>query len=664
MNKISVIIPTFNRLDILKKTLSAYNNQTLNSKLFQMIIVDDGSTDQTFDFLKKNISDFKFQVKIFKQKNSGPNAAREKGIKEADFPIVLITGDDMVPAENFLEEHLKYHEKYSDINCSVLGFIDWHPDVKLDSFKKYITGEGGEQFSYDDIKDVDEVTYHFFYTSNISFKRKFIEELDYIFDKDFTYPAYDDLEFGVRLWEKGLRILYNKNAVVYHHHNITIESFAKRSYFSGKMGWIYHNKQPAEKSIKSLIISCLNDYKQHTDKEFRANLFNSANEINKIDPEVFSKIEIGKSNDALSDRFKEYQKLLFQNLIVNNFACGLFDKINEEVSCYKSLNIAFIPEAVSKSPAPSCIRAIFPSVFLNVLNNVDIFYPDRINEENINSINAVFVQRSSFFNGNIIDFLRIIKKRGKKIIFDFDDILWSMNDELYKKFYFEKEKIEELVDIISVSTQNLKMEAEKFYKKPCVVIPNYIDINYFYYNFSTHKERKRLYIGIIGTPSHKEDFDFIAPVIEKISEKYEGKVAIKFWGYIPEELKNIRGIYHIPFEIDYLKYAERLRKERFDICLVPLLENRINNVKSNIKWLEFSMNKIPAIFSDVSAYETVENFKTGVKVDNNEKEWFDAISLLIEDSVMREEIKENAYREVLNNWTLQKNFHNLLNMFD
>ena len=141
MEKISVIIPTYNRLKTLKMTLDAYNRQTVDADNFQLIIVDDGSTDKTFDFLKENLQNFKYRIKVFTQKNSGPNAAREKGIKEADFPVVLITGDDMVPAENFLEEHLKYHSKYPDSNCAVLGFIDWHPDIQLDSFKKYITGK-------------------------------------------------------------------------------------------------------------------------------------------------------------------------------------------------------------------------------------------------------------------------------------------------------------------------------------------------------------------------------------------------------------------------------------------------------------------------------------------------------------------------------------------
>ena len=76
----------------------------------------------------------------------------------------------MIPTETLLEEHIKYHEKYSDINYSVLGFIDWHPAIKLDSFKKYITEVSGDQFGFNFIDNLQLVPYQFFYTSNISLK--------------------------------------------------------------------------------------------------------------------------------------------------------------------------------------------------------------------------------------------------------------------------------------------------------------------------------------------------------------------------------------------------------------------------------------------------------------------------------------------------------------
>ena len=665
MKKISVIIPTHNRLDILKKTLDAYNRQTLKKDCFQVIIVDDGSTDGTFDFLKTVQKTLQYKIKFFYQKNSGPNAAREKGIEESDYPLVLITGDDMIPTETLLEEHIKYHEKYSDINYSVLGFIDWHPAIKLDSFKKYITEVSGDQFGFNFIDNLQLVPYQFFYTSNISLKKIFIEKLPYIFDKDFIYPAYDDIELGLRLTEIGLKIVYNKSAIVYHYHNITIESFSQRAYNSGKMCWIFSNKQPSDTTTKHMLIQSINNYKLHTNKHYSKSIYNCAKEINKIRSDTFKPIQIDNKN--IQKEIQYYQNTIFKNFITNRFALGLFEAINQESKYKRNINLAVFPESESNSSIhsySSMRRIFFPCSLLNILNNVNIFFPDEINKTLLNQFDAVLVQNSIFFKNNILTFLNKMKILGKKIILDMDDILWESNDAKYANFKNNKNQIKEYVDLISVPTRNLKKEVESFYNIPGIVVRDFVDIFYFFYPLYGAKKRKKLSIGIINYHNQGASIDFIVQILKKILSKYKNKIIIKFLGYIPEELKGHNDIIYISSKLDYIKYAATLRKEYFDFCIVPMIETKSNNVKSNIIWQELSITKIPAIYSDLPPYKNVKNYNTGIKVLNNENEWIDAIGLMIEDEVLRNEIKENAYKDVLSNWTLQKNFGKILANFD
>ena len=77
--RISVIIPTYNRLDALQKTLQALETQTLPATDFEVILVDDGSTED----LAGMISDLNlnFKVKLLTQSHRGPASARNKGIK-------------------------------------------------------------------------------------------------------------------------------------------------------------------------------------------------------------------------------------------------------------------------------------------------------------------------------------------------------------------------------------------------------------------------------------------------------------------------------------------------------------------------------------------------------------------------------------------------------
>ena len=71
------------------------------------------------------------------QRNQGQGRARMKGIKEAKGEIILLLGDDIIPANKaFLNEHLKFHHKHANkyTHVAVLGFTDWHPDIEINDF--------------------------------------------------------------------------------------------------------------------------------------------------------------------------------------------------------------------------------------------------------------------------------------------------------------------------------------------------------------------------------------------------------------------------------------------------------------------------------------------------------------------------------------------------
>ncbi len=657
MYKISVIIPTFNRLDILKQTLQSYNNQSLNSSYFEMIIINDGSSDGTYQFLQSCSDLFKYNITTIHQENSGPNAARERGVKIAKGDILLITGDDMVPSANFLQEHLLSHSKYHLDNYAVLGFIDWHKDIKVDNFMRYITKEGGEQFGFDFIKDGEFVNYPLFYTSNISLKRNFIKDLDYIFDKDFTYPAYDDIELGFRLSLKGMKIFYNKKAVVYHHHSINIKSFCNREYNAGKMAWVFINKQPAEILGKKTFLKTVNEYDSYSNKDFQNRLTLAAKELNRVDFNLFKGIV--SQGKEISSELQNMATSVFQNMIFTHFAQGIYDAL-DSINCYKKrLKIAILPENF-KETASFCIRLLYPSALLKILSNIGVLYSNQINNSNVKDIDVVLLQRSSIFHKSVQELIKIVKDNGKKVFLDIDDILWESDSDEYSNFK-QLNNFTHLLDGIIVPTDELKKETEKTFDLPVKKFENYVDISFFYPNI-VRRSKKSFKILIGGTHSHIEDFNFLIPVIKEIQNKYR-KVYFYFWGYLPDALKEHRGIFSIPFENKYIDYSMKLIKSDFDLALVPLIDNKFNRVKSSIKWLEYSMCKIPTIFSDTIPYQNIENLKTGIKVVNIQKDWVDAISLLIEDDQLRDEISENAYRNVLSNHTLQKNFYKILEFF-
>ena len=237
---LTVIIPTYNRKDILKKCLNALFNQTYPQSDYEIIVVDDGSTDGTERLVKCLLNDSPCVVRYFKQENKGPAAARNSGIKNVSAKIVLFIGDDIVATSNLIAEHMKWHLRNSEENVAVLGYVTWSPELRITPFMRWLEN-GGPQFYYHELEGKETASYKQFYTSNISLKRHFLLR-NGLFDEAFKYAAYEDTELGYRLARKGLKILYNEKATGYHLHRVNFKTFCKRQKLAGRSVVIF-NKQ-------------------------------------------------------------------------------------------------------------------------------------------------------------------------------------------------------------------------------------------------------------------------------------------------------------------------------------------------------------------------------------------------------------------------------------
>jgi len=251
----SIVIPTNNRCDILEKTLTGYLHQSKRDIIKEIIIVDDGSDsinrDRNKEIATRIHEKSNFDVLYKYQKNEGPAQARNNGIKCASGDYILITGDDMVPHENLVKEHFQYHKKYNPFgNVSVLGKIQWPLNSKITPFMQYIN-EMGLQFGYSLICDEFDLPFSFFYTSNISINKDFLKK-GTLFDSDFPYAAWEDVELAYRLKQRGLKIIYNKNAIAYHYHNISFSSFRFRQERCGYSAMILFQKHPELKEFANI----------------------------------------------------------------------------------------------------------------------------------------------------------------------------------------------------------------------------------------------------------------------------------------------------------------------------------------------------------------------------------------------------------------------------
>ncbi len=255
--KISVIIPTYNRVQALRECLTHLEAQTLNRSDFEVIVVNDGSGHETENFLSEFKAKTPLSFNFFVQPNSGAGVARNKGLSHAQGAVVLFLGDDIYAAPNLLEQHLSVHEKFPQKNQACLGFITWDPRKPITPLMKFLEKGGalfgkwgGGQFAYDLLEGKKTADWHFFYTSNISLKKSLLNE--YRFDTDFKGYGWEDIDLGLRLTEKeNLMLHYNSHAIAHHDHPQTLASFTRREYNVGKALTLFQSKHPHHKLMPS-----------------------------------------------------------------------------------------------------------------------------------------------------------------------------------------------------------------------------------------------------------------------------------------------------------------------------------------------------------------------------------------------------------------------------
>ena len=235
MADFSVVIPTFNRMDVLPEVLAALEAQE-GAPDFEVVVVDDGSTDGTAEWLEGRR--WRMPVQAVSQENAGPAAARNRGVTLASGGRVAFLGDDTVPSRGWLAAHRRAADARPDPDrLAVLGYTGWHRRLRLNPFLEYIN-EYGLQFGYALIDDPEKVPFNFFYTSNVSLPRELL--LAEPFDLGFPYAAWEDIELSYRLQKAGLRMVYEPAATVAHDHPTSLERFTSRQEKAGYSAVVFY----------------------------------------------------------------------------------------------------------------------------------------------------------------------------------------------------------------------------------------------------------------------------------------------------------------------------------------------------------------------------------------------------------------------------------------
>ena len=180
------------------------------------------------------------------------------------------------------------------------------------------------------------------------------------------------------------------------------------------------------------------------------------------------------------------------------------------------------------------------------------------------------------------------------------------------------------------------------------------------------RDESKIIIGYFsGTNTHNEDFQMVAPALIKILKKHKN-VFIKLTGQIeaPKELKGYEDRIIFTPLVSWRRLPFEMRE--CHITIAPLVDTVFNRGKSELKWADSSLVKVPVVASNLGASEEVVlNNETGILVENTEDGWFHGLNLLVEDKNLREKIGEKAYNFIINNYkTSSKNAMELYNFIE
>jgi glycosyltransferase involved in cell wall biosynthesis len=234
----SIVIPTYNRLPILQKCLRALEIQTIDSQVitgYEVVVVDDGSTDGTIAWLQASTAELP-HVKVYEQAHKGASTARNLGVERATGDTIIFIDSDLVVTAVFLQSHadalVKGHQELGNDKLFTYGSV-----INTDNFDN----PTAEPYKITDFSNA------YFATGNVAIARHWLLEVG-LFDLDFNLYGWEDLELGVRLKDRGLKMIKCPAAVGYHWHPAfsldRIPRAIEQELERGQMGVVFYKKHP------------------------------------------------------------------------------------------------------------------------------------------------------------------------------------------------------------------------------------------------------------------------------------------------------------------------------------------------------------------------------------------------------------------------------------
>ena len=237
----SVVIPTYNRRPILEKCLLALEKQQTSGtpvERYEVVVVDDGSTDGTPTWLRENTDRFA-HVRLIEQVHGGPAEGRNRGVEHARGDVIVFIDSDLVVTPVFLAKHAEALQqswsRTGDRLCFTYGAV-----INTANFEEP-TKERHK---------LRDLSWAYFATGNVAIDRSILQRSG-LFDTGFRLYGWEDLELGERLRRMRVRLIKCPDAVGYHWHPaLSLDQIPRLIEVEGeraRMGLLFYRKHPTRR---------------------------------------------------------------------------------------------------------------------------------------------------------------------------------------------------------------------------------------------------------------------------------------------------------------------------------------------------------------------------------------------------------------------------------
>jgi cellulose synthase/poly-beta-1,6-N-acetylglucosamine synthase-like glycosyltransferase len=233
---ISVIVPAYQAAAVLPQCLSALQRQTIDRSQYEIIVVDDGSTDSTADIAEEALRDFPAR-QVVRAEHSGPANARNLGAWTAQGELLLFTDADCEPVPDWIERFAR-----AFANPSLSGAKGAYATRQRSLVARFVQQEYEERYDY----TRRQTAIDFVDTHSAGYRREVFVE-NHGFDAvSFPTASVEDQEFSFRLAERGYQLVFVPEALVYHQHNTTLASYFRRKYRIGYWKMVLLKQHPGK----------------------------------------------------------------------------------------------------------------------------------------------------------------------------------------------------------------------------------------------------------------------------------------------------------------------------------------------------------------------------------------------------------------------------------